>query len=188
MKADEKKQDLFTIKEYAEKVGITQQAVYKRIKSSLFEYVVEVDGQKYIKAEALSERDNSAEASSGTDAREPADTEPPETVQKAYSETMEILQKQIDILQGQLTVKDEQLTAKDEQIKALNDRLKELNGNLQLALNNTAQSHYLTAQAQANTIGSSESTTEPAEANEATDTIEPAEQKQSFWKRIFHAR
>lgn len=46
---------LLTIKEYATKVKCTPQAVYKRLSTGLKDYVVELNGKKYIKVEALAE-------------------------------------------------------------------------------------------------------------------------------------
>ena len=47
------KNDLISIKDYAEQKGCSVQAVYKRLSTSLQPYVVEVENKKYLKIEAL---------------------------------------------------------------------------------------------------------------------------------------
>lgn len=47
------KNDLISIKEYAEQKGCSTQAVYKKLSTSLQPYVVELQGKKYLKIEAL---------------------------------------------------------------------------------------------------------------------------------------
>lgn len=51
----EKKQDLLTIKAFAEASGRSQQTIYKQIGTRLAPYVHEIDGQKYIEHQALKE-------------------------------------------------------------------------------------------------------------------------------------
>lgn len=45
--------DLLTVKQFAEAVGITQQAVYKQLNNKLNKYVVVVEGRKMLKISAL---------------------------------------------------------------------------------------------------------------------------------------
>ena len=45
--------DLLTVLEYAEMKNVSVQSVYKRLKTGLKEYCVEIDGKKYIKRSAL---------------------------------------------------------------------------------------------------------------------------------------
>lgn len=47
------KNGLMTIKEFAEAVGQTQQAIYKQLNKRLTKYVILENGQKYIKSEAV---------------------------------------------------------------------------------------------------------------------------------------
>lgn len=51
----EKKQNLLTIKAFAEASGRSQQTIYKQIGTRLAPYVHEIDGQKYIEHQALKE-------------------------------------------------------------------------------------------------------------------------------------
>ena len=45
--------ELLTVLEYAEMKNVSVQSVYKRLKTGLKEYCVEIDGKKYIKRSAL---------------------------------------------------------------------------------------------------------------------------------------
>lgn len=148
--------ELLTVKEYAEAAGVTQQAVYKRLNKGLAKFVVEVEGQKYIKAEALSELEPKADQQPETEKQAQAESD--------VSKLVDTLTQTIEILQGQLSIKDSQ-------IKDLNDRLEQ-------ALNNTAQSHYIAAKAQVQAL-------ESGEATEETAATTAPEVKKGFFKRLF---
>ncbi len=120
------KNGLLTVKQYAEAAGVTQQAVYKRLNKGLSKFVVEVDGQKYIQYQALTELEQ------GERAKPIEQTD--EQLFNNVDKLIETLSRTVDVLQ-------KQLEAKDKQIEDLNNRLEQ-------ALNNTAQSHYITAQVQ----------------------------------------
>lgn len=49
------KENLLSVSEYAAAVGISKQAVYKRLNNKLKDFVKEVEGKKYIDKAALSE-------------------------------------------------------------------------------------------------------------------------------------
>ena len=145
-----------TLKECAASLGVSVQAVYKRLNKGLSKFVVEVEGQKYIKVEALSELEPKVE--------QPVEQPKQPQVESDVSKLIDTLTQTIELLQGQLSIKDSQ-------IKDLNDRLEQ-------ALNNTAQSHYIAAQAQVQALESGE----PTEETAATTT---PEEKKSFFKRLF---
>ena len=48
----------YTIKEFANKRNVSPQAIYKQLSTSLKPYVVEIDGQKYIKSKYFDEHFN----------------------------------------------------------------------------------------------------------------------------------
>ena len=105
-----KDKELLTIKEFAEAAGVSSQAVYQRLTKSLQSYVVELNGKKHLKREALALFD-------GTEAK----AENKEVEQDSINldkELIKTLQATISILQGQLETKDEQ-------IAELNARLKD---------------------------------------------------------------
>lgn len=160
--------ELLTVKEYSEIAGVTQQAVYKRLNKGLAKYVVEIEGQKFIKAEAVAKFNTKAEP-------KPKAPEQPQVEQPQPSDVsklLDTLNQTIELLQGQLAIKDSQ-------IKDLNDRLEQ-------ALNNTAQSHYIAAQAQVHALESGEEPGENTTAAPTTDTTETApEKKKSFWAKLF---
>ena len=102
--------ELLTIKEFAEAAGVSSQAVYQRLTKSLQPYVVEVNGKKHLKKEALSLFDVTEQK-----------TENKEVDKDSINidkELIKTLQATINILQGQLETKDEQ-------IAELNARLKD---------------------------------------------------------------
>ena len=152
---------LLTVKEYAEKAEVTQQAVYKRLTKGLAPFVVEVDGQKYIKQTALDEL--AARLQRTQNDKIEADREEESSPDSA--KLLDTLNRTIEILQGQLAVKDEQI--------------KDLNARLEQALNNTSQSHFIAAQAQTKAL---EGETH-GEAEEAATS--PAKAKKSIFARIF---
>lgn len=152
--------ELLTVKEYADVAGVTQQAVYQRLNKGLAKFLVEVEGQKYIKVEALSELETKADQQPETEKQYQAGSD--------VSKLIDTLTQTIEILQGQLSVKDSQI--------------KDLNARLEQALNNTAQSHYIAAQAQVQALDSGEPTEETT-ATTRPDTNQ--EEKKGFFKRLF---
>ena len=105
-----KDKELLTIKEFAEAAGVSSQAVYQRLTKSLQPYVVELNGKKHLKMEALALFD-------GAEAK----AENKEVEQDSINldkELIKTLQATISILQGQLETKDAQ-------ISELNARLKD---------------------------------------------------------------
>lgn len=105
-----KDKELLTIKEFAEAAGVSSQAVYQRLNKSLQGYVVEVDGKKHLKKEAL-------ELFEGAE-QKPENKAVEQDSINLDKELIKTLQTTITILQGQLETKDEQ-------IAELNARLKE---------------------------------------------------------------
>lgn len=120
--------DYKSITQIAEELGVTRQAVYKKIKSnselstSLQEFTVNqgkftvysLQGQKLIK-QAFSNSDN-VNCKPSTDSKQKA----------VDSKLVDTLQKTIDTLNKQLEVKDNQINAKDNQINTLTETVKEL--------------------------------------------------------------
>lgn len=94
---------LLTIKEYADKAGVTIQAVYKRINNpntELAKFVVEQNGKKLLKAEAL-------------------EVIPPrQTPEKSENE---ILHEMVKMLQAELGEKNEQIRSLNKQLEQMTD-------------------------------------------------------------------
>ena len=148
--------DLLTVKEYAEATGVSQQAVYQRLNKSLSSYVVEVEGKKYLRRQALEEqpKPETTKAQQGNI----------EQALNNVDKLVETLSKTVELLQGQLEAKDQQIN--------------ELNKRLEQALDNTSQSHFIAAQAQ-KPLASEEQPDIEAEIRE-----EPVHEK-GFFSRLF---
>lgn len=105
-----KDKELLTIKEFAEAAGVSSQAVYQRLSKSLQPYVVELNGKKHLKREALELFDGAEQ--------QPGKKDVDKDTINLDKELIKTLQATISILQGQLETKDEQ-------IAELNARLKD---------------------------------------------------------------
>lgn len=53
-----KNENLLTVSEYADAVGISKQAVYKKLNKSLKQFVVELNGKKYIDKAVFGDNEN----------------------------------------------------------------------------------------------------------------------------------
>ena len=95
---EEQIQELISVKDYAKAAGITEQAVYKRLKNPNFQkYLVETNGKKLLKAEILET------------------IEEKKTVEQLETEN---LREMVELLKQQTTMKDEQIKALQMQINA----------------------------------------------------------------------
>lgn len=128
------KNEYMTVKEFAETVGITEQAVYKQLNNRLSTFSTKLNGRKVLKIQALQEY--------GLNKIQP-NIQPvvqlfqPEFNQKLTEKEAEIchlqeqiqqqkieeLSRHIEALKEQLRVKDEQIRAKDQQIESLHEIL-----------------------------------------------------------------
>lgn len=165
--------ELLTVKEYAEAVGITQQAVYKRMGRGLSPFVVEIDGQKFLKKEALEQVKQKQEAvRSEAPATEKTEYDEIERIHKLYIKRLE---EEIESLKADKKTLETQLTTKDAQIKDLSESLKQ-------ALNVASQTNFLSLQAQ----NKPTEATEPADISEVERTAaEPTEKPQEAKKGLF---
>ena len=167
-----------TIRQIADEIGVSKQAVFKKIKREPLStslqgltatvdgrLMVEVDGEKLIK-QAFSENVPSTTDNQLTGAVDGASTKNAEKM-VAVDGVISVLQTTIDTLQGQLAVKDKQ-------IKELNARLAESNAAL-VAAQQTAQA------AQALHAG----TIQQQLAVEGAEQKEPTEERKSWLHRIF---
>lgn len=166
--AENETQDLLTVKQFAEAAGVTQQAVYQRLNKSLTSFVVEVNGQKYLKREALANFERPEQ--------KPNSRPLEQDFNKVEQGFNKVEQGLIDTLQQTITVLQAQLETKDKQISELNARLDQ-------ALQITSQSHFIAAQAQAQLT---EATTPPAGESPAEAPQEAQEpQKKGFFSWLF---
>ena len=107
----------YTVKEFAELNGTTQQAVYKRLNSTLKEYVIIANGKKYIKATALNDLAqkhafSSEEYQPFNNVEQPFNNALNDTIE-ALKEQLEEKDKQIELLQHTLNDYIKQAEQKD---------------------------------------------------------------------------
>lgn len=112
--------EYISVKEFAEKAGISVQAVYKRLNNRLKQYVKVVDNQKMLDIRALQDI-------YGIKVKQPIQPKlTTSSTQNSTSDTLvDTLLMQIEILKNELDVKNEQIREKDNQMAALNARLEE---------------------------------------------------------------
>lgn len=113
-----------SVKEFAQRAGISVQAVYKGLNNRLNPYVKLVDNQRVIDIRALQDI-------YGIEIEQPIQPElSTNSIEDVTNDNdndivIDMLLKQIEILQKELDVKNEQLKEKDNQMAALNERLEE---------------------------------------------------------------
>lgn len=179
--------EYLTIREVAELASVSYNAIYKRLNSTLKEYVVVVKGHKMLKFEVLEHlgvKENSTvkvEESSTVEENSTPNSTPNSTHSSEEKEEIsQINQWQqgiIDDLRQQLKDKDIQIQKQNDQIVDLSNKMAELfHNNQQLQLNYQLLIGSSTAQ-------QNEGETEQS-APEQKEVIEE-EPKKSFFKRLF---
>lgn len=129
-----------TIKQIADELGVSKQAVQKRLSreplyTSIQPYVYTQNGVKYI--EVVGENlIKSAFYKTGIDTmsidkNDHLSIDKPDLSIPLYTPIIETLQATIDTLQEQLNTKDKQLAAKDEQIRRQQEQIQQLTSALQ---------------------------------------------------------
>jgi predicted DNA-binding transcriptional regulator YafY len=132
------KKEYLTIREVADKAGVSYQAIYKRLNSTLKDYVVEVEGRKALKPEVLR-----VMGSTPRSTVKPSETSTvKEGLNSSSSEEKEMKrinkrnEEIIDDLRAQLKDKDEQIKKQSEHIVELSGKIAELfENNQKLQLN-----------------------------------------------------
>lgn len=105
------KNELMTIKAFADASGRSQQAIYKQISTRLSAYLHEIDGQKFVERRALfevfgiGEEVEQCNFNSTNRKKSPSD------------KTMELLEKTIQMLEDQLKAKDKEIERLTETIQ-----------------------------------------------------------------------
>lgn len=108
-----------SIKEFAERAGVSTQAIYQRLTKDLQSYCKEVKGKKCLDTAAL---ELFGVDTLQSDCKEVA-SDLPSDCKEVASDLQSTLAATIAALQAQLAVKDEQLAAKDQQIEKLTTAL-----------------------------------------------------------------
>ena len=167
-------QQYLTVKQFAERAGVSTQRIYQLLTKSLQEFTKVENGTKYISIEGLRVFDK-------------------EPLQEVATSETELLRETIETLRQQLTVKDEQLAAKDKQIgdltaallssqeqhKALTDALTAAQ-----ALHAGTIQERLTAQAD-NSEGQSEVMAAETVSDETRKPSQEQQEHKGFFARIF---
>lgn len=155
--------DYITIAEAAAIAGVSPQAIYKRLSTSLKPFVSTVEGKKVLLSAAI-------DILIQPTVEQPFNnvSTPVEQPLKAQEATLKLLEKTVEILQEQLKIKDAQLQTKDDQLRALNDRLEQ-------SLNITGQGNFLMLQEKQRQI------IEP----DPVPASDPPDQPLPWYKRIF---
>lgn len=105
--------ELLSIKQFAEAVGQTQQAIYRQLNKRLKNYVVLESGKKYIKAEAVGmyteqELNNNS------------------SVEQAFNNELNGAERLIETQKQQIEMLQSEIEAKNNQIQALQEQLKDI--------------------------------------------------------------
>lgn len=175
---------IFTIKEFAELRGVSQQAIYKQLSGKLSPFVVVRDGQKYISGDFF--RQASAQPEHSTNSTEDStkfnnhSTEVEQPVER--DENTENYREMLDILREQLREKDNQISTLFNQVQQLTNQLKtkdEMASRLTTLLENSQKIEAGRLLVEAT---SKEENNEPKGVNEAIDT----KKKKGIFSRIFH--
>lgn len=132
------KKEYLTIKEVADRVGVSYQAVYKRLNSTLKDYVEEVDGRKVLRSEVLNEYFSTKKSTvkSTLNSTVEGDFKPSSSDEEEIKRINKRNEDIIDDLRAQLKDKDEQIKRQSEHIVELSGRITELfENNQKLQLN-----------------------------------------------------
>lgn len=188
--------DLLTIAEYSKLRGCSVSAVYKRLKSpsnKIHNYVVQEDGQTFLKAEILAAEGLSPLAATEgppPDRRSEAGSNPSTTPLTPDEKVENPVEEGIGALA--IKVLEQQLAEKDRQIEDLNRRLneaaqheREMTDRLAdlLAQANELQRNNQILLAQANQPKQIEAA--PAPDPDPVDPVEEPKQKRPWYKKLF---
>ena len=118
--------EYYTIPEIALIVGMTKQAIYKRLSTSLSPFTKIIDGKKHLHKDVLQKLavNQSTDQFNNT-----------VNVNDNVAETISSLNRMIELLGDQLAAKDKQLAEKDKQ-------LDQVNATLNQAIKNQGMAHY----------------------------------------------
>lgn len=108
--------ELFTVQEFAERAGVSVQAIYKRLNNSLNPYIQLVDGRKMLKSSALSD----------VYGIEVEQLVQPELNKEKSSSEVDFLRKQVEQLQTELSKERQHSRELAERIVVLADQAQKL--------------------------------------------------------------
>lgn len=123
-----------TIAEAAQAAGISPQAIYKRLKTTLNPYYREHEGRKLLHRDAL-------------EALKAPNVDNAKVEPQLTPGLINLTRQTVEILQDQLTQKDRQISALLEELAAKNEQIKALNSGLNQAITTAGQAQYLLGRA-----------------------------------------
>lgn len=202
----------YSIKEFAEKAGVSQSAIYQQLDGRLKPYVITIKGKKRLDAAALREfyeespqegenfkefEANSSENSSFSSRSEADQNENEKKIQanssqvksesQVNSSEIELLRSIVQTIQEQLSVKDQQLAAYEEQLANKDKQIADYSERLKEALELTKGQQYIIAADKTVQLMDKENITDDKEIKVAPAAdLEEVEQpiKKGWWKNL----
>ena len=180
-------QQYLTVKQFAERAGVSTQRVYQLLTKSLQEFTKTEHGKKYISIEGLRvfEKDPLQDLAKDLQSDLPSTCK-----EETPGEIVSLLQSTLDLLQQQLTEKDKQISSLLEQIKTKDKQIGDLTERLTAAQAlhaGTLREHLETAPEARQSRGADEDNTGgAAAADQSTEGDQaPLPEKKSLFQRIF---
>ena len=106
-----------TVAEFAERAGVTKQAVYKRLNNQLQKYVIEQNGRKLIKSSALNDLYSDVSQAKSQPVEQPLNNQ----LIELFKAEKEEKQKIIDMLLQEKSALQMKLTQKEHQLQLLEE-------------------------------------------------------------------
>lgn len=164
-----------TISEYAKVKGVSSQAVYKKLSTTLKDFVIVDNGRKYLSVHILSESERKKLSTLSTNVAN--EVVNPSSTDSTFSTPEKPDNPVIAVFTEQLKEKDEQIKSLFDQIKILTEQNKELSNTL------TEQNKELLR-----LMGNSQVlllNEQNSQQQTAPDTIESTDKKQNILLRLF---
>lgn len=109
--------EYLTVAEFAERAGVTKQAVYKRLNNQLQKYVIEQNGRKLIKSSALNDLYSDVSQAKSQPVEQPLNNQ----LIELFKAEKEEKQKIIDMLLQEKSALQMKLTQKEHQLQLLEE-------------------------------------------------------------------
>lgn len=109
--------EYLTVAEFAERAGVTKQAVYKRLNNQLQKYVIEQNGRKLIKSSALNDLYSDVSQAKSQPVEQPLNNQ----LIELFKAEKEKKQKIIDMLLQEKSALQMKLTQKEHQLQLLEE-------------------------------------------------------------------
>ena len=123
MEQTENKRELLTVSQFASRLGVSTQAVYKRLQTALKGFVVKVGNRIMIDAAALDAQEIQPTVTNKTNQNQPTDNQQQPTVANPLVQVVSEQRETIERLTKELEEARADIRRKDEQIEAMTARL-----------------------------------------------------------------